>query len=93
MIKSFSCKETEEIFGRQFAKKCPLDIQRLAYRKLVLLDSAERLGDLRMPPGNCLEKLSGNRHGQYSIRTNDQWRLCFKWQASDAYEVEIADYH
>lgn len=93
MIKSFHGKETEKIFQRQFVKGFPVDTQRLAYRKLVLLDSVERLSDLRIPPGNQLEKLSGSRQGQYSIRINDQWRMCFKWRAGDAYEVEITDYH
>lgn len=93
MIKSFRCRETEKIFQRQFVKKFSKDIQRLAYRKLILLDSAERLGDLRVPPSNRLEKLSGNRQGQHSIRINEQWRICFKWRAGDAYEVEITDYH
>lgn len=93
MIKSFRCKETEKIFERQLVKRISVDMQRLAYRKLVLLDSAERLDDLRTPPGNRLEKLSGNRQEQHSIRINDQWRICFKWSAGDAYEVEITDYH
>ncbi len=93
MIKSFRCKETEKIFERQFVKKFSVDIQRLVYRKLVLLDSAERLDDLKVPPGNRLERLSGNRQGQHSIRVNEQWRICFKWSAGDVYEVEITDYH
>ena len=93
MIKGFRGKDTESIFQRQFAKRFSGDMQRLAYRKLVLLDSAERLDDLRIPPGNRPEKLSGDRHGQHSIRINDQWRICFKWDAGDAYEVEITDYH
>ncbi|MBS3909090.1 MAG: type II toxin-antitoxin system RelE/ParE family toxin [Actinobacteria bacterium] len=93
MIKSFRCKETEKIFERQLVKRISVDMRRLAYRKLVLLDSAERLDDLRTPPGNRLEKLSGNRQEQHSIRINDQWRICFKWSAGDAYEVEITDYH
>ena len=93
MIKSFYCKETEKIFNRQFVKRFSVDIQRLAYRKLVFLDSTETLSDLRVPPGNRLEKLSGKRQGQYSIRVNDQWRICFKWHEGNAYEVEITDYH
>jgi len=93
MIKSFQCKETEKIFERRFVKKFSVDIQRLAYRKLVLLDSAEKLEDLKVPPGNRLEKLAGNRQEQHSIRINDQWRICFNWSAGDAYEVEITDYH
>lgn len=93
MIKGFRGKETEHIFHRRFVKKFSVDIQRLAYRKLLLLDSAERLNDLKVPPGNHLEKLSEDRQGQHSIRINDQWRVCFKWRAGDAYEVEITDYH
>jgi len=93
MIKSFRRQDAEKIFQRHFVKKFSETIQRLAYRKLMLLDSAESLDDLMIPPGNRLEKLSGNRKGQHSIRVNDQWRVCFKWDAGDAYEVEIADYH
>ncbi|MDI6715328.1 MAG: type II toxin-antitoxin system RelE/ParE family toxin [Actinomycetota bacterium] len=90
MIRSFRCKETEEIFHRRFVKRFPADIQRLAYRKLVLLDSVERLGDLSIPPGNQPEKLSGNRQWQCSIRINEQWRIYFKWRTGDSYEVEIS---
>lgn len=68
-------------------------MQRNALRKLLLLDAAERLDDLQVPPGNRLEKLAGNRKGQHSIRINDQWRICFRWHQGDAYEVEIVDYH
>lgn len=93
MIKSWRRKGAEKIFERQFVKRFPEDLQRLAYRKLMLLDSVEELDDLKVPPGNRLEKLSGNRKGQHSIRINDQWRICFRWDAGDAYEVEIADYH
>jgi proteic killer suppression protein len=93
MIKSFNCKETEKIFLRRFSRKFPKNLQRIAYRKLIIIDSADRLDDLRIPPGNHLEKLSGKREGQYSIRINNQWRVCFKWHTEDAYEVEIVDYH
>lgn len=93
MIKSFRRKAAESIFQRRFIKKVSPDMQRLAYRKLVLLDSVEQLDDLRVPPGNRLEKLSGGRQGQYSIRINDQWRICFKWRVGNAYKVEITDYH
>jgi proteic killer suppression protein len=93
MIRSFASKETERLFRRQFSKKLPQDIQRRARVKLELLDAADRLEDLRIPPSNQLEKLSGDRKEQYSIRINDQWRLCFKWQDGDAYDVEITDYH
>ncbi len=93
MIKSFACKETEKLFNRQFSRNLPQYIQRVARRKLEILDAAEVLRDLRIPPSNRMEKLSGDRKGQYSIRINDQWRICFQWQGGDAYEVEIADYH
>ena len=93
MIKSFRSKETEKLFLRQWSPRFSAGIHRLALRKLLLLDAAERLEDLRIPPGNRLEKLTGNRQGQHSIRINDQWRICFRWSEGDAYEVEIADYH
>ena len=93
MIRSFRCKETEKIFSRQASKKLPRDIQQAALRKLRMLNRAVALNDLRIPPANRLEKLSGNRAGQYSIRVNDQWRICFEWQNGDAYRVEITDYH
>jgi len=93
MIKSFRDKETEKIFDRQFSGKLPQDIQRVARKKLVILDAAPKLNDLRIPPGNQLEALKGDRQGQHSIRINDQWRICFIWSDGDAYDVEIADYH
>jgi proteic killer suppression protein len=93
MIKSFASKETEKLFNRQFSRKLPQDIQRTARVKLELLEAAESLFDLRIPPSNRLEKLSGNRQEQYSIRINDQWRICFSWQDDNAYDVEIVDYH
>jgi len=93
MIKSFKSKETGKIFQRSFSRKLPQDIQKTAYRKLAFLHSARELKDLLLPPSNRLEKLSGDRQGQYSIRINDQWRICFRWQDGDAYEVEIVDYH
>ena len=93
MIRGFRCKETEKLFLRKRAAHLPVDVQRIALRKLLLLDAAEKLEDLRIPPGNCLEKLTGNRQGQHSIRINDQWRICFRWADGDAYEVEIVDYH
>jgi len=93
MIKSFADKETEKVFKRQFSRKLPVDIQRAARRKLEVLEAAEQLQDLRIPPANRLEKLSGNRKGQYSIRINQQWRVCFEWREKDAYHVEIVDYH
>jgi proteic killer suppression protein len=93
MIRSFKSKETEKIFNRQRSAKLPQDIQQLALRKLRMLNRAMNLQDLQVPPANRLEKLRGDRAGQYSIRINDQWRICFEWQDRDAYNVEIADYH
>jgi len=93
MIKSFRDKETEKIFNRQFSGKLQQNIQRVARKKLVILDAAPELTDLRIPPGNQLEALKGDQKGQYSIRINDQWRICFKWSDGDAYDVEITDYH
>jgi proteic killer suppression protein len=93
MIKSFRCKETEKLFLRQRPPRFAADVFRIALRKLLLLDAAETLEDLRIPPGNRLERLSGNRQGQHSIRINDQWRICFRWSEGDAYKVEIVDYH
>lgn len=92
MIKGFRCRETEKIFLRQRSTKLPVDIQRIALRKLLLLDAAEKIEDLRIPPGNRLEKLFGNRTGQHSMRINDQWHICFRWSEGDAYDVEIVDY-
>lgn len=93
MIRSFASKETEKLFQRQFSRKLPQDIQRRARVKLEILDAAEKIEDLRIPPSNYLEKLSGDRESQYSIRINDQWRICFEWRNGDAYEVEVVDYH
>jgi len=93
MIKSFRDKETEKIFNRRISKKLPQDIQRIARKKLIILDAAAQLTDLRMPPGNKLEALERDRKGQYSIRINDQWRICFTWEGDDAYGAEITDYH
>ncbi len=93
MIRSFRDKETEKIFNRQRSRKLPSDIQQIALRKLRMLNRSQPLQDLRVPPSNRLEKLSGDRQEQYSIRINKQWRICFIWQNSDAYNVEIVDYH
>jgi proteic killer suppression protein len=93
VIESFASKETEKIFLGQVSKKLPLDIQRTARRKLIYLDDAEDLHDLQAPPGNRLEKLKGDQAGQYSIRINDQWRICFQWVKNKARNVEIVDYH
>jgi len=93
MIKAFASKETEKLFQREVSRALPMDIQRKARQKLEVLDAAEKLDDLKIPPGNRLEKLSGNREGQYSIRINQQWRICFRWKNGDCYDVEIVDYH
>ena len=93
MIRSFVCKETEKIFNQERSGKLPGDIQRRALRKLLLIDAADELNDLRVPPGNRLEALSGNRKGQHSIRINDQWRICLRWQDGHADDVQIVDYH
>jgi proteic killer suppression protein len=93
MIKSFRNRETEQVFERRFVRRFPAALHRAAWRKLALLDAAEQLADLRVPPGSRLERLSGNREGQHSIRINDQWRLCFRWHEGHALDVEIADYH
>ena len=93
MIRSFRDKETERVFNRLPARRLPSDITRAARRKLLILNAAEKLSDLRIPPGNRLEKLSGDRRGQHSIRINERWRICFRWRGGDAYDVEIVDYH
>jgi proteic killer suppression protein len=93
VIRNFKDKETQKIFERQRSRKLPSDIQQVALRKLRMLNRAETLQDLRVPPANRLERLVGNRNGQYSIRINDQWRICFEWQEGDALNVEIVDYH
>ena len=93
MIRSFRDRDTERVFRRERTRKLALDILRIAQRKLAMLDAAESLSDLRVPPGNHLEKLFGDRDGQHSIRVNDQWRICFRWRGGDAQDVEIVDYH
>ncbi|MEE9368265.1 MAG: type II toxin-antitoxin system RelE/ParE family toxin [Pontiella sp.] len=93
MIESFKCKETEKVFGRMFSKKLPTNIQQIAFRKLSMLNRSSIIDDLRVPPANRLEALSGNRKGQHSIRINQQWRICFRWKDGNAYNVEIIDYH
>lgn len=93
MIRSFLDKETRRVFERQSSRKFRGDLERKALRKLLILDAAEHLDDLRTPPGNRLEKLHGDREGQYSIRINDQWRVCFRWSRGNAHDVEIVDYH
>jgi len=93
VIRSFRDAETEKVFQRERSRRLPPAVQRQAHRKLLLLDAAEALKELRIPPGNRLERLSGDRVGQHSLRINDQWRVCFRWERGDAYDVEIADYH
>jgi toxin HigB-1 len=92
VIKSFRCLETERLHNRHPSRRFRA-IERIARRKLVQLDSATELRDLAAPPGNRLETLHGDRKGQYSIRINDQWRVCFTWRDANAYDVEIVDYH
>jgi len=93
MIRSFKSKETEKVFRRVRSKRLPSDIQQVALRKLRMLNRSRVLADLRVPPANRLERLKGTRKGRYSIRINDQWRICFRWESGDAYDVEIVDYH
>lgn len=93
MIKSFGDRDTERLFGRERVRRYPAGLQRTMLRKLVIVDAAEALEDLRVPPGNRLEKLKGDRAGLHSIRINDQWRICFRWKDGDAHDVEIVDYH
>ncbi|MBK6712269.1 MAG: type II toxin-antitoxin system RelE/ParE family toxin [Chloroflexi bacterium] len=93
MIRNFRDREAERIFHREFSRKLPQDIQQRAFRKLRMLNRAASLDDLRIPPSNRLEQLHGDRAGQYSIRVNQQWRICFEWRDGDAHAVEIVDYH
>ena len=93
MIKSFKSKETEKIWNEEFSKKLPHDIQKRALQKLRMLNVATCLEDLKIPPSNHLEILLGDRQGQYSIRINDQFRVCFKWLDNHSFDVEIVDYH
>jgi toxin HigB-1 len=93
VIKSFRARDSERLFRREVSGKIPPDLQRTALRKLRILDAATSLNDLKVPPGNCLEKLSRDRIGQHSIRINAQWRICFRWVGTDAFDVEIVDYH
>jgi len=93
MIESFKCKFTQELWKTGKTKRIPAPLKRMALRKLVLIDDAADYKDLRVPPGNHLEELKGDRRGQLSIRINDQWRICFKWINSNAHEVEIVDYY
>jgi proteic killer suppression protein len=93
MIRSFKSREVEALFNRQPVRRLGPDIQRTALRKLRMLNRAETLQDLRVPPANRLETLRGDRSGQHSIRVNDRWRICFRWEQGDAYDVELVDYH
>jgi proteic killer suppression protein len=93
VIKSFKDAETQKIYQRERSRKLPPDIQQVALRKLRMINNSININDLRVPPANRLEKLSGSRQGQYSIRINDQWRICFEWRGSDAFNIEITDYH
>ena len=93
MIRSFRCTETAGIFERKPSRRLPQDIQPIALRKLRMIHHATNLNDLRLPPANRLERLHGDRAGQYSVRNNDRWRLCFEWRGADAFNVEIVDYH
>jgi len=93
VIRSFRDRETAKVFERERSRRLPPDVQKRGHRKLLLLDAAEALDDLRVPPGNRLGRLSGERAEQHSIRINDQWRVCFRWERGEAYDVEITDYH
>lgn len=93
MLRSFADAETERVWLRQRTKRLGADVQRMALRKLLIMDAAETLQDLRVPPGNRLEKLSGELSGQHSIRVNDQWRICFRWTSAGPEDVAIVDYH
>ena len=93
MIRSFADKDTQKVFQRVRIRKLETKLQKVAQRKLVMIDAAEAIIDLKEPPGNRLERLSGDRKGQYSIRINDQWRVCFVWRNGNAYDVQIVDYH
>lgn len=93
MIKSFKCRESQRIFTRIGSRKLPVDIQKTALRKLTIIHAALSLNDLCVPPSNYLKQLKGNKKGKYSIRINNQWRICFEWRENNAYNIEIIDYH
>lgn len=93
MLRSFRDKDTAGIWARRRSRKLSKEVQRAALRKLAILDAAESLDDLRVPPGNRLEKLKGDRAGQHSIRINNQWRICFQWTHAGPEDIEITDYH
>lgn len=93
MIKNFRDREAERLFDRRPTRRFGAQVQKAALRRLRMLDAATTLDDLRVPPGNRLERLRGDRSGQHSIRINDRWRICFRWRGGDAHDVEIVDYH
>jgi len=93
MIQSFADRETELVYNQEFSRRLPNTIQKVALRKMMMIDNAKSLNDLRIPPNNRLEALQGDREGQYSIRINDQWRICFSLNEGHFYNVEIVDYH
>jgi len=93
MIVDFHCKDSEKLFRREKSKKFPEKIQKIAYRKLLMIHASANINDLRIPPSNHLEKLKGKRKHQHSIRTNKQWRICFTWKDNNAYQASIEDYH
>lgn len=93
VIKSFKCKETEKIWHGTVSRKLPLEIQNIARRKLRMMNNTQYLTNLRIPPNNNLEALKGNRKGQFSIRINKQWRICFRWENGNCFDAEIIDYH
>ena len=93
MIKGFRGRDTERLFARHPTRRFGAEVQKVALRKLRMLDAAQSLEDLRVPPGNRSERLRGARSGEHSIRINDQWRICFRWRNGDAHDVEIVDYH
>ena len=93
MIQSFKNKFTEKVWNQTISKSMPVEVQNIGLRKLIMLNSSIDVNDLRIPPSNHLEKLKGDRYGQYSIRINNQWRVCFRWENGNAFEVEIVDYH
>jgi proteic killer suppression protein len=93
VIRGFAARDTEKIFKGRHSHRLPVDIQRRAKTRLDRIDAAVSIDDLRIPPSHHLEKLAGDREGQYSIRINDQWRICFRWDGGDAYDAEITDYH
>jgi proteic killer suppression protein len=93
VILTFTGKDAEDVWNRQRCRRLNPELQRSAYRKLLILDAADHLNDLRVPPGNRLEELTGDREGQHSIRIDQQWRICFRWTDAGPHDVEIVDYH